>query len=293
MRNENERSRRIRLPHSPNWLWLPGYRALSIVRRLQQRRWRRRAVSDRAGLEGRVFPRPLPRRIWIYWDRGETAAPDVVRYCIARWRALHDDWSVEVLDRSGAEAIIDMSDMPAGISPAHYADVLRLRLLKRFGGVWADATCLPTRPLDHWLPPLMQSGFFAFAAPGPDRLLANWFLASAVGGVTVARWEERARCYWEHRSKPDTYFWAHYLFEWLVRTDGLVRHGWRSTPKLHAHMAFLLQRAVTGEWDDETVLARLSEAGGSAFPIHKLSWKNGSLARLETLLARLAAKEQQ
>lgn len=269
--------------------WLFGCRVLMRARRSQKMRRRSRRITSASVFEKVSLPRPVPRRIWIYWDTGESTAPDIVRFCIVRWRDLHPDWQVEVLDRGGAEAIVNMTDMPEGMRPAHYADILRLRLLKQYGGVWADATYLPVRGLDAWLPPLMQSGFFAFGVHVADRILSNWFLASETGGTVVTRWEESARLYWKGRSEPHAYFWTHYLFEWLVRTDGEVRQCWRDTPRVHAAAALLLKRALIGRWDESSTLACLRESGPDAVPVHKLDWKKGSLEYLETLLIKLAS----
>jgi mannosyltransferase OCH1-like enzyme len=219
---------------------------LLLLYRKAQKRLRSWASSSRAGPAQALAPRHLPRRIWMYWDTGEASAPHVVSRCFERWRELHPHWELEILDRPGAERIIDMSDMPDGILPAHYADVLRLRLLKLFGGVWIDATCLPTRSLDGWLPSLMQSGFFAFSTRGRNRPLSNWFLASEPINVAISRWEEISTAYWAGRGQADDYLWAHHLFDLLLRTDSKVRECWRNTPQVHSDMALLLKRALTG-----------------------------------------------
>lgn len=267
-------------------LWLIGFRALLLQRLIKKRLkpWRRSVSGGRRAV---VIPRCLPPRIWIYWDSGEQAAPEIVQHCIARWRDLHPGWTLEVLDRERAGAAVDMSDMPEEMLPAHYADVLRVRLLKRFGGVWADATCLPVRPLDDWLPLLMQSGFFAFSNSGRNRALASWLLASEADGVVVARWEEKVSSYWVGRKEADTYFWLHHLFDWLILTDRDVRDCWDRTPKLHSDMAHVLKRALTGKWSEAEALARLSEAGPGTIPLHKLFWKDASLAQAEALLERV------
>ena len=82
-------------------------------------------------------------------------------------------------DLAGEFAFLDYAHGAlAKQSPNHRANVLRMELLARHGGVWVDATCFCVRPLDEWLPAQMSSGFFAFARPARSRLLANWFLAA-------------------------------------------------------------------------------------------------------------------
>lgn len=64
------------------------------------------------------------------------------------------------------------------MSLATQSDMIRLQLLCKYGGVWADSTTLCIRPLDAWLCDCCQSGFFAFSNPGKDREMSNWFIAS-------------------------------------------------------------------------------------------------------------------
>lgn len=55
-------------------------------------------------------------------------------------------------------------------------NILRWRLLARYGGVWADATLYCNRPLSEWLPACQApGGFFAFRTP-EAHLYHSWFL---------------------------------------------------------------------------------------------------------------------
>ena len=140
-----------------------------------------RRVRRRLGRQGPTLdPRPLPRRLWMFWAQGLGEAPLLVRHCAAAWREKNPGWDVRLLSLADLPGLVAMDDIPAPPTTTYqaFADVLRLRLLDTYGGVWADATCLPVRPLDHWLPPLMQAGFFAFDRPHPERMLASWFLTS-------------------------------------------------------------------------------------------------------------------
>ena len=90
----------------------------------------------------------LPRIIWTYWHDGEEKAPPLVQMCIQSWRQRNSEWEVRVLDEAQSQVMCDLSYFPKTISYVHQTDCLRLQLLARYGGVWADATTLCTRPLD-------------------------------------------------------------------------------------------------------------------------------------------------
>ncbi|MEZ5287761.1 MAG: capsular polysaccharide synthesis protein [Vicinamibacterales bacterium] len=127
----------------------------------------------------------VPRRIWFHWRQGHAAMPPVVRACLDSWIAANPDWDVTFVDGQSVWQHLDRRTLPVdallGTSQQVYANAIRLRLLSEHGGVWADATTFCRRPLSEWLVGL-PGQFFAFASPGPDRMMANWFMASVEGG---------------------------------------------------------------------------------------------------------------
>ena len=58
------------------------------------------------------------------------------------------------------------------------SNLTRLCLLRRYGGLWTDATVFCLRPLDDWLDAAYDAGFFAFRNPAKDRMMATWLIAS-------------------------------------------------------------------------------------------------------------------
>jgi len=234
--------------------------------------WRRRALRRWIAAGQPTAPQspPPPQLVWIYWAQGEAAAPPVVRRCIDSWRRLNPGWRLEVLDRDSEAAIVDMSDLPETLPLAYRADILRLRLLRDRGGVWADATCLCHRPLNDWLPMLTPSGFFAWSRPGPDRLLANWFLAAAPDNALVKGWERAAAAWWRRNPRRRTFYFAtHYQLEWAMRRDPAIRDVWARTPRLSASRPLALQTAL----DDPAQGAGALAALAAGTPMSKLTHK--------------------
>lgn len=223
--------------------WFALLRAQREVKRLSfgKEAFARRTYSYRFD----NFPRRVPKTVWMYWDKGEAAAPDFVRYCIETWRRHNPQWSVVVLDKNAARRHLPDDVMPKDISVQAYSDLLRLRLVHDHGGVWVDASTACLRPLDDWLPMLMQSGFFVFANDQPMRLISSWFIASERKGEAIGIWRQAAEDYWRTATRPDHYFWVHILFGYKVRTDRRLRDAWRRTPKVSADSARILKRLLT------------------------------------------------
>lgn len=251
----------------------------------------------------------IERVVWFLWFQGLANAPYVVRRCHESWIARNPTWRVVDLDESSLRGLASVdyrSGNLAGLSANHRADLLRLDLLTHHGGVWADASCFCMQPLDDWLPPNMESGFFAFNRPGPDRLVSSWFLAAELPNLLVNRLFDRMAAYWSGTAFPrdkrqvtrkvltrllqhsprtrawwfsspvrdwmavSPYYAFHYGFEKLVREDRECAEIWRRTPKISADRPQRLYRV--GLLSPGTPELR-SEIDRRAIPVYKTTWK--------------------
>ena len=81
---------------------------------------------------------------------------------------------------------------------AHTSDLIRTKLLIKYGGVWADPTCFCMRPLEEWLPGYMDAGVFMFHRPGESRIISNWFIASEQGNLLLKKLYDELCMYWNN-----------------------------------------------------------------------------------------------
>jgi hypothetical protein len=263
---------------------------------------------------GAIFPAAeLPRRIWILWFQGFHAAPPIVRSCLDSWRRHNPDWEIVDLDERSLRDWLDPSELPprnrTDITPAARSDIIRINLLAKHGGVWADATCFCCKPLDEWLRRCMHSGFFAFEHPGVDRILSSWFMASRRGCVLPARVRDAVNAYWrnhrfsnQHRKggrvmvrslsallnqdvrttrywlsgivpralRVYPYFHFHYIFAEVIRSDAESRDIWERRYRLSANIPHRLR--FTGF--TSPLPPHLKRAiDNRDDPLYKLSWK--------------------
>ncbi len=180
----------------------------------------------------------MTKIIWTLWLQGETAAPPIVRHCLESWRTLNPEWDVRCLD---ADTIRQYVDIPDAFNPdlkditaTSFSDMVRLLLLYEYGGVWVDATCFCNKPLDEFLADKMDTGFFAFSKPAPDRPLASWFLAAQPHNIIIATWLEKALEYWDGRRKANAYFWLHNLLNALLKSDENFTNALSKMPEIGA-----------------------------------------------------------
>jgi len=181
------------------------------------------------------------------------------------------------------------------LAPVAQSDLVRLALLRRYGGVWADATTYCLRPLDTWLPERANRGFFAFARPSARRMVASWLLAADVGNHIVDEWYRAAHEYWSSHSEPDDYFWLHNLFAKSYAADARFRELWDAIPELSAagpHRFVPYRTLLFGPLgEDDQRFVEQAEA-----PVLKLTHKLGredvpAGSVLEFLMKRAAARK--
>lgn len=135
-----------------------------------------------------------PKIIWMYWHSGLAEAPILVRICIESWKRRNPGWTVRVLNEDSLADWVDMQDVRnrnPRITIQAFADVLRWRLLKKYGGVWADATLYCNKPLDDWLPAELQnSAIFMFRTDNVE-LIYSWFIAAHDTSVLVSSMDKQ------------------------------------------------------------------------------------------------------
>jgi hypothetical protein len=175
----------------------------------------------------------------MLWLQGWNTAPEVAQACLKTWQTHNPNWTIHALGREDLHHYLDeaeLSSLIAGknIPPESLSDIIRIMLLQRYGGVWADSTLYCLKPLDSWLPEFTSSGFFAFAKPGADRMLSSWFIAGVKGNYILRDWHRRVVAYWSERTQRHHYFWFHYLFPEGYSSDPHFRRIWDSTPELLA-----------------------------------------------------------
>ena len=179
-----------------------------------------------------------PRVIWSLWLQGWENAPDLVHACGASWWHHNRDWNIHYVTRDSLGEFIELGSLDRilekNLPGDALSDVIRLALLRRYGGVWVDSTAYCLRPLDEWLHQATPTGFFAFNRPGPDRMLSSWFLVADQELYIIDQWLKSVETYWQNRSERDNYFWLHQLFEKIYNADLKFRMIWDATPKLTA-----------------------------------------------------------
>lgn len=179
------------------------------------------------------------KNIWILWLQGWENANWLNYKVVESWELHNPDWNVIKLSlenlRDYVTDIDYIYDESKTISPQAKSDIIRLSLMKNYGGVWADATMLCMQPLDSWVHEKVEpAGMWMYHGYGGGMNIcdgpASWFMVSLKNSYIFEKWKEQCDEYWKSHNSTDNYFWMDYLFKELFETDQKFREIWGRTP---------------------------------------------------------------
>lgn len=210
-----------------------------------------------------------PPKIFLYWDTGFDHAPAVVKACHRELMRFHSGAEIVALDAQSWPFYVEIPEHVTEKIPsnkAHFSDVLRVALLARYGGIWADATCMPSRNLTSTFGELSRSGFFSYHYS--TARISNWFLCSSGDNYIAKILFEVLIEYWREHDTAIHYFMFHHIFEVLYHLDSQFQEIWDRSTKLSSTPPHLIQRMMFKEYDPRNFEDKYR---GSA--VHKLTYK--------------------
>ena len=193
-------------------------------------------------MEEDVFDSGIEKNIFILWLQGWDSAGWLNKQVAESWEVNNPGWRVHYIDavnlKQYVQGIDYIYDANKDISPAAKSDIIRLALLNKHGGVWADATLLCMQPLDKWVDRAVDpAGLWMYHGTGGgmsvDEGPASWFIVSKKGSYMISKWKAACDDFWNSHGSTDNYFWMDALFKNLYETDSRFRNDWSKTPYLN------------------------------------------------------------
>lgn len=134
----------------------------------------------------------IPKNIWTYWDSKDP--PDFVSKCIDKWKRLHPDWSITLLNPENLKDYLPETDvlkLKFADTKPRQSDFVRLHVMPKYGGVWADASVVPTRSWD-WVREEKGVDYVGYYRKGATTkpeypVVESWFFACPKGSDFVSK----------------------------------------------------------------------------------------------------------
>lgn len=164
---------------------------------------------------------PFNRVIWAFWHSGESGASAFVKTCLQRMRDINGpQWQVRVLSDDSVQSYLEADELEAFLymkrkwSVEHAADLLRLILIKKYGGVWMDASSIPLESQEDIL---IENGLIdtenttesqrkdvlVFSIDRQEEgfekrapVIENWYMAARKNALFIDRWIIKSLEFW-------------------------------------------------------------------------------------------------
>lgn len=226
--------------------------------------------------EEKACAKDQKRKVWVCWFQGLDNAPDIVRKCHKFMvRNIRDREIVLITDHNYRDFVrlpdYIQKKIEAGIiSRTHMSDLLRLELLKRYGGTWIDATVLLTGSVPDYM---LDTELFLFQnlKPGLDghcTSISNWFITAKPGNRIIELTLALLYEYWRKNDNLVDYYIFHDFFQ--IAAEAYPEDWKKVVPVSNAVPHILLLRLF--EQYDERVWEAVKEQSS----VHKLSYKNSA-----------------
>jgi len=201
----------------------------------------------------------LNKTIWLLWLQGWDKAPWIVQKVKESWEKQNDGWKIITLTSDNLKEYVDIPYIGKGsITPQAKSDIIRLSILEKHGGVWADATLLCMKPLDSWVwEHIKPSDFWMYhgADWGPKDINhgpASWFIVSKQGSYIISKWKSACDIYWAHRETPHSYLWMDSLFKDIYDTDEKFKKEWDAIINIDCEAPLQPHMFVFGSWKQDS-----------------------------------------
>lgn len=188
--------------------------------------------------EDEAVSEPGKERIFSIWLQGEDAAPQIVKAC---WRSIrrHCAQELVILDENSIFDWIELPDYVVDkwrsgkMRACHFADICRIELLYRHGGLWMDATDYVFAPMPQWL---MEQDFFVYMSGEKQRgfysFIQNCFIRGRKGAYLLKAWRQAVLTYWKHEDSTIDYFVHQLLFKKLVESNARAAEHFSRMPQI-------------------------------------------------------------
>ena len=227
----------------------------------------------------------VSRIIWSAWLQGLDNAPEMVNVCLESHQKHLPGYEFRVLDMENYRQWVELPEWveekyARGMIPAAlFSDVLRVAVLKRYGGVWMDASVLCTgfgnQQLQKQWTEVENSQFavFRYYRKG-DRYpsgLSNWFIAATPDNVVLTSVYDMLTAYWRDYDCTIDYYMMHLFISCALKAFPEMERG---MPKLNSRYSFFLGDALSRTYSQEAWQELVDHVA-----IHKLNYRKADEAR--------------
>lgn len=258
-----------------NWFAYERYRT-AVMNKL-----RRKYKKEAAAMADGILKNPQyalhsgAKKVWVYWDQGFERAPDLVRLCAQSIaKQLGGGREVILLSDDNIGQYVSFPDFiwdkyrKGLIGKALFADLLRLELLIKHGGLWLDATVLCSNK--HIPSYIFDSDLFLFQmTPMEHRIfptrIESFFINAKTNNPLLILCRDLLYLYLKKHNYIVDYYIIYEMLELAIET---MPDEWAKVIYYPRTDIFTLADEIYKPYNPELIQILLDR-----FPFHKLSYK--------------------
>ncbi len=195
--------------------------------------------------------------IWICWFQKLENAPDIVRACINSVKKIFKDREIIIITDDN---IMDYVTFPKYImekrkkgiiNNAHFSDLLRLRLLNQYGGLWLDSTVLVTGNVNN---EFWENELFCFKEISLFKkeelpiCASNWLIYATTNNEILLLTEKLLYEYWKRELYAENYFIFHLFFSMATKR---FKEEWDRVPTFSNINNHILQFEIEKKYTEK------------------------------------------
>ena len=133
--------------------------------------------------------------IWTFWH--DYNLPKPVKLAIDSWKHYNPEYDICIITKYNIDQYIRTDELPPTFDKQiiqRKADIIRIILLYKYGGVWADSTFFMCKPLKLFPPekPYDISGYYIekFTTNPKYTIFENWFFVAQKNNLLIKLWKD-------------------------------------------------------------------------------------------------------
>ena len=257
--------------HLTNWFWRDRQKRRAIRKKYHKEAW--------IGLTDKYIPfvkslktapnsehSPVDEKAFSLWFQGEQNAPEIVKKCLQTIRNEFGNNFILIDQGNYSEYVTLPSFIKekweiGEICDAHLADLIRLELLKKYGGFWFDATDFMTGNVPQSIAELPFFMYMADEERAVNMFIQNCFIRSERDYPLVTMWLELLYEYWKHEKRAINYFFGQNLFKLLITYNEEAKRLFEKMPKIDMSPTHRLWHKIGNEpYSEDEVIKMKADA---------------------------------
>lgn len=228
----------------------------------------------------------VPKQIWICWFQGMENAPELVKSCYRSLKKQFPEYVITVISSENISEYVEISDIiykkwgNGVIGNAHFSDILRVELLRKFGGIWIDSTvyCTGITTIET----IEKNTFFMYKSlySVEEKISSsNWMIASVPNHPFMVTMSTLLQSYWSKEVIAIHYYLFHILFTIMIES---LSELWQLVPTYTNATPHIMVDELNNVFSKERYqqLCQISD-------FHKLNYKKNYNDKSESLYSHL------